>query len=276
MANEYLLYTVIFGGYDKLKEIPPQARDPRFDYICLTDDSSLKSDTYKIHVIDANDSPLRLARRYKILQHDTFSDYQATVYIDGKIGLEKSLFPLLDGLKDWDLIGFAHYKRSCLYQEAAVLLHPYKQLETIANIVPLISRFRTQGFPKMFGLLDSSILVRKNTRALRLVMGEWHRLVQQYSRRDQLSLMYELWKSGIPFGTIPHSTRSQFATQHEHLARRSADNYWDLANTPWLECFDPYEHETYFFNHQTRQCKWRITDVKTEEHYKFLEKGKTI
>lgn len=276
MTKKYLLYTVIFGGYDKLKEIPPQARDARFDYICLTDDSSLKSDTYQIHVVENKDSPLHLARRYKVLHHDLFSDYRATVYIDGKVGLKSSLFPLLDGLTDWDLIGFAHYKRSCLYQEAAVLLHPYKQLETKSNVTPLISRFRTQGFPKMFGLIDSSILVRNNTLGIQLAMREWHQLIEQYSPRDQLSMMYALWKSGISFGIIPHATKSNFVAMHEHLVRRSATNYWEPSSSPWLECFDPYEQETYFFNRQTRECKWQLTDIVTEEHYKFLENGKTV
>src|SRR5690348_15280923 len=76
------IYTVITGSYDQLKE--PIHPNPNWDFVCFTDDPSLKSDRWRVVLLD-NPSGLsvkKLSRRPKILVHEYLPDYDLTLYID--------------------------------------------------------------------------------------------------------------------------------------------------------------------------------------------------
>ena len=85
--NSIVLYTVITNNYDELKEIPEQFIKPYVDYICLTDNSKLRSNTYKIVLLDSTDDPVVTQRRYKILINRYIRSYDISIYIDGNISI---------------------------------------------------------------------------------------------------------------------------------------------------------------------------------------------
>jgi hypothetical protein len=72
--------------------------------------------------------------------------------------------------------------------------------DTQENVNPQIDRYKKEGFPKDFGLLQSNIMIRKHNEedCIRL-MECWFEELKNGSHRDQLSFNYALWKNeGIP------------------------------------------------------------------------------
>jgi len=265
------LYTVITGCYDNLSEIPSKFYFPYiYDYICLTDDPNLKSKTWKVIKIDLiNNDPQLTQRYYKIKIHKFIEKYEKSIYIDGSLILKKNLFNLINNLDNYDMIGIQHPKRKCIYQEGAVLLHPYKRIEKKNNVVPLIQYLKNDNYPKLFGLTATGCLIRNHNDNIINTMNEWFRFVKNFSRRDQLSFMYCIWKNKIKL-FIPEISLKECFQIKNHLVKRK-NNY--IRKETWIECFDPYENRKYFFNINNRLCKWNLNSNYEEEHYKFLELG---
>jgi len=271
--NSIVLYTVITNNYDELKEIPKQFINPHIDYICLTDNKKLRSNTYKIQLIEEKfDEPLQ-NRFYKLTINKYIKDYKISIYIDGKISIVGDFYHLLEELSNYDFISFKHYKRDCLYKEGAVLLHPYKQQAAKENVVPLIQKIKQNKFPKKFGLCDTSILIRKHNEKIINSMDLWFYMLRRYSKRDQLSFMYCIWKNQVNLLCLEHKLKAPYFRKHDHIHVRNLDKYWLESDNPWLECFDPYENRKYYFNKENRLCKWDLEDEYSEEHYRFLENG---
>ena len=60
---------------------------------------------------------------------------------------------------------------------------------------PQIDRYRKEGFPENYGLLQSNILLRKhNEQDCIKLMEEWFNELKNGSHRDQLSFNYAAWK----------------------------------------------------------------------------------
>ena len=279
--NEIVLYTAITGSYDKLNEIPKEFYFPdKIDYICLTDNSNITSKTYQIIKINLIKNDLKLTQRYyKIMINDYIKSYKKSIYIDGNMILKQNIFDLIDKLVSCDIICFKHYKRNCLYQESAALLHPYKQIGVKQNIVPLIQYIKKQNYPKMFGLTATGVLIRNHTKDIIKTMTDWFYFIQNYCRRDQLSFMYCIWKNNINILLLEQKNLYYYVTICKHKKKYNRTRLANI-NTEWknqkgdrLEGYDPYENRKYYFNKINRLCKWNLDDDYCEEHYKFLELG---
>lgn len=266
------LYTVITGNYDNLLEIPDELYFPDiYDYIFLTDDPNLKSKTWKVIKIDLINNDTYLTQKYyKIKIHKFIEKYEKSIYIDGKIELKKNIFKELDNLNNYDMVCFKHYKRKCLYQEGAVLLHPYKQISTKEEVVPLIQHIKKNNFPKLFGLTDACCLIRNHNDLVKTTMIQWFDYVKKYCRRDQLSFMFCVWKNNLNIFKLSDKDHKNYFKIKPH---RKTKNNVNIKKTTWIEGFDPFENRRYYFNIYNRLCKWDLKSNYEEEHYKFLELG---
>jgi hypothetical protein len=283
MKNKIVLYTIITNNYDELKELPDKFIRKDIDYLCLTDDNSIISETYQIIKIDTiKNNPKLTQRYYKIVINNYIKDYDISIYIDGKISIRNqeltqpqvSLYNFLFKLQEYDLVTFKHYKRDCIYKEGAVLLHPYKQIEVKENVIPLIQKLKSENFPKKYSLNDTCILIRKHSDNIVKTMELWFSLVEKYSLRDQLSFMYCIWKNNTKIKLLESELQNIYFKTNPHLKIEKPHKYWKKKKINWLECYDPYENCPYYFNYKNRLCKWDLNDACSEEHYKFLEIGK--
>lgn len=117
-----LVYTTLFGGYEDLNE-QPVTKMSSIDFICLTDDPNLISDTWSVEYVAPlfKNDPLRNARYAKIMAHKFFPDYDVSLYIDNSILLkeipEKIFRNLLVG-KPYPLSCFIHPWRDNFLDEA--------------------------------------------------------------------------------------------------------------------------------------------------------------
>lgn len=194
------VYTAITGGYDSLREI--EFKNDTLDYLCFTNDKALKSDTWRIIYIDEPLDNQLLQRKIKILYFKYLSDYDASLYIDGKVTVRKDVFPFIQRyLKpDTDLVGFKHPLRDCIYDE--IYFCVLYEKEHLSKGLLIQEKYKKEGFPRHYGLSDTAIMIRRHNDVVKELMESWYTMVETYSRRDQLSLFYCLWKFPKQISTV--------------------------------------------------------------------------
>lgn len=87
-----------------------------------------------------------------------------------------------------------HPQRNCIYAEANVVVRMGKDKSTITK--PQMERYKKEGFPEKYGLLQSNIMLRKHNKldCIKL-MEDWFNELKDGSHRDQLSFNYASWKN---------------------------------------------------------------------------------
>ena len=195
--NKKVVYTCITKDYDLL--IDPQYISEDFDYVCFTDNESLTSDIWDIKPLPKEIeglSHVKKQRYVKINPHKLLNEYDLSVWVDGCVSLKGDLNELFnDALKeDCSIYVPRHPSRNCIYAEATAVIKMKKDKKE--NVDPQIERYKREGFPKDYGLLQSNILIRKhNNEDCIKLMEDWFNEVKNGSHRDQLSFNYALWKN---------------------------------------------------------------------------------
>ena len=95
MGMRYTVLTYIFGNYEKVHEV--REKDPDADYVLVTDDPQLKSDTWRIVCDQMLDSMTPIEKCYQVrFQPFGYADTDIVVRLDGSIGINQPLKPLID------------------------------------------------------------------------------------------------------------------------------------------------------------------------------------
>ena len=195
--NKKVIYTCITGGYDSL--IEPTFITGDFDYICFTDNNDLKSDAWIIKPLPSETEEftnVKKQRYVKINPHLLLKEYDLSIWVDGNVEVKGDLNDLISKkIKNEDNICVpAHPQRKCIYDEERVVLAMKKDVK--GNTSPQINRYKKEGFPKNYGLLQSNILIRRhNSPDCIKLMEDWFEEVKNGSHRDQLSFNYAAWKN---------------------------------------------------------------------------------
>ena len=193
MSNRYLVYTAIFGDYDRLREIPFAFLEPTiFDYVCFSD-RQINSLSFDVQIVPVT-KPFHLMNRYyKIMIDDlTGQKYKGSIYLDGNVTVQGALSRLLN--PDFELIVHDH-KRKCVYQEAETIIK--KNKDSKENVERWVRHLKENGYKKNQGLYWNGILIRTHNEKLNRLSHEWWELLLKYSYRDQLTLPYLVTKYSI-------------------------------------------------------------------------------
>jgi TOD1/MUCI70, glycosyltransferase-like domain len=229
-ARRAVVYTAIFGGYDSLKEQPPQ--DTPCDFVCFTDDVELGAHSATWRVVrlrpkrfrtptSALDHPRMQAKWFKLMSHRVFPGgrlalrydfspfarrrYSTIIWIDGSIQIKTEAFVRelsgYLGLSGWALV--PHPERDCIYDElvAAAPMAKY----TGQPLEEQVAHYRAMGHPPHGGLWACGVIVRKGKSNQRLdTLNEaWWDENRHWSYQDQLSLPYLLRRFGMSVDRIP-------------------------------------------------------------------------
>lgn len=197
IKNDKVVYTCITGGYDSL--IEPTRITPGFDYVCFTDNKSLSSTTWDIRPLPKETeelSQVKKQRYVKLNPHKLFGEYELSIWVDGNVDLKGDLNRFIDEniVDDISIYVPTHPSRNCIYAESNAVVKMKKDTSEIVN--PQIDKYKAEGFPANYGLLQSNILIRKHNEpdCIRL-MEAWSEEVMNGSHRDQLSFNYCCWKN---------------------------------------------------------------------------------
>ncbi len=213
--NNKVIYTAIFGKYDKLKE--PRVIPEGFDFICFTDQDFV-SDIWNVRKVKREfDDSTRCARQITVLPHKCLPEYEYSIWTDGNVIINGDMNLLLDKyLEHHDLATFDHVytkpdSRDCIYEEAKAIISMnktnYKDNEEI--IRNQIKKYKEEGYPYNYGLVHSAVLFRRhNIASVVQLMEAWWGQIKNYSRRDQLSFNYVVWANKFKFYLIKENLRT--------------------------------------------------------------------
>lgn len=211
-----VVYTAIFGDYESL--LDPKIINPNLDYICFTDNPNLKSNVWKICLIDFPElDSTRKARRIKTLPHKFLSEYEFSIWVDAAFLIVGDLEEYVNTFSKNNLfLGINHSWRDCIYEESKAILGLNKDNEEIVK--KQIDKYKSEGFPENFGLIESGILFRRhNHPIISKLMDEWHDEIMNFSKRDQLSLNYVCWKNNFSYDEVPiFYWKNQFFDHYHH------------------------------------------------------------
>jgi quercetin dioxygenase-like cupin family protein len=218
------VYTVLTGDYEILNE-QPIAANSDWEFICLTDSATLRSDSWQIRRVPLafEMDPIRSQRILKILPHDCLGEFDRSLYIDNTVILRAEPEAIQSRcFSDADLGLFVHSFRASLedeFLEVAQLglddqMRVLEQLNHYALLWPDLLEQR----PYWSGMLW------RDHRSLdvRCAMEHWRNQVLRYSRRDQLSLNLALRIAGVTPTLIHHDNQETW--YHQWPRRNSRRN----------------------------------------------------
>lgn len=197
--NQFAIYTAVIGGYDNV--LQPTCIDPRFDYILFSNDISEGTcGTWRIRRIPySNPDPTRIARWVKTHPEVLLPNYSASVWIDGNVIIKTAHVyeRIIELLQSNILIASMwHNERNCVYKEAEKLITiGWEQEHTF---LAWTNKIWKEHYPTDKGLWETNFLFRVHSNNRIQNMDHlWWNCIDNYSRRDQLSFPYVLWKTGI-------------------------------------------------------------------------------
>lgn len=203
------VYTAITGDFVRLNQLrqPLQAQDPagrQVRFVCFTDGLASAPSPWEIRspLWEHKNDPRRTARWHKTHPHLCFPDAEYSLWLDGNQQLFCNPWSLVDDyLKSHDLASYKHPQRSCIYSELLACVRLKKDKPAVMQ--QQIDRYKKEKYPENNGLIETTVVLRRHTEAIRKLNEAWWNEISKGSRRDQLSLNYCLWKTHTPHVTIP-------------------------------------------------------------------------
>lgn len=195
--NKNVVYTCITGKYDTLLE--PTVVSKGFDYVCFTDNKDFKSEVWDIRPMPESVksySSVKQQRYVKVNAHEFLPEYDLSVWVDGNVVVKGDMNKLAASVvkDDCSIYVPQHPTRKCIYSESKIVLAMKKDVST--NVNPQMKRYKEEGFPENYGLLQSNIMIRKhNNEDCMKLMRDWSNEILNGSHRDQLSFNYCSWKN---------------------------------------------------------------------------------
>lgn len=175
------LYTVITNN----KDIPPKQDYP----------IQIFRDSY-----DKFKDSRRNSRIQKIMPHK-FMKCDYSIYMDGNMKLLISPEELIKRyMNGYDIAFFKHGSRDCIYDEAIAVAK--LGLDDPELIIEQAKYYEDNEYGKHKGLLQGGFIIRKHNERTERFNETWWADYCRFSRRDQLSLMPAIEKSGVIVNVI--------------------------------------------------------------------------
>lgn len=204
------VYTALFGAYDYFLE--PTGYNSDYDYYLFTD-QDIESNVWRVVKLPFKE---KIFREIKTLPQKYLPDYEATVWVDANIRALRDISQYVDTVLKYGDIGFPkHPSNDCVTQELQLCIHLGK--DDRDKMASQVHEYINEGFPIHYGQVETGVIVRKNTAKVQRFNELWWDEVREKSVRDQLSVMYAVWKSGVEIvQTEPASIRGKFFQIYTH------------------------------------------------------------
>ncbi len=148
--------------------------------------------------------PARASRRAKLRPHRYFPDEGWSLWIDNKSRLKIDPLHVLAAAQaqsDAGFFAFPHFRRDCVYEEGQTVCE--LGLDDYRTVKDRMRTYRAEGMPEHAGLIEGHFLLRRHHDPDLVRFGErWFEHVLRYSRRDQISFPYLVWKLGLRYEPI--------------------------------------------------------------------------
>jgi hypothetical protein len=191
--------TAHFGDQDPLLE--PLVVEPGVDYLCYTDRDDLQSDAWEMVRFSPGDGDRELARQVKM---NCLSGHGRTVWIDGTYQMKRAPSSLFKALEGYDLLAMAHPHRQDIIEEGEAIVKGHGIQKELVDAQ--LEAYKTSGFPlrgPLNGLTTTGLLVSSGRPDLARFTDLWAVQLMCWGHlRDQMSVDYCIWRSGIKAGYL--------------------------------------------------------------------------
>lgn len=189
------VYTTLFGDIDDL--IPVLNPAEGVDYLCFTD-RPRKAVGWTQIVVDPQMGDNNLnAKVFKVLPHKYLQDYEYSMFVDANtvfLGRVNELIGMC--MLGGDFVMWQHPLRDDPYVEVnAIIAHRRHAPE---GVLEQMEHYAAEGLPTRTAMFEASFIWRKHMAPdVVAFMEKWWHEIDQFSKRDQLSLAYLVWKTGV-------------------------------------------------------------------------------
>lgn len=197
--KDFVIFSAIIGNYDTIHQ--PIVVDERFDYILFSNnifDSNIGIWQIRPIPFDHTD-PTRIARYVKTHPEELLPMHRYSIWMDASIQINDSGFydkaiSIIQSNCPISVNG--HPYRNCIYDEMFTIMQQSLEYEPV--VIKWGQFLRKEKYPRNHGLSETNILLRQHHNASVIALNKlWWDCISQYSRRDQLSFNYVLWKLDI-------------------------------------------------------------------------------
>lgn len=200
--KKFAIYTACIGGYDSITQ--PLVIDERFDYILFSDDvSETHVGVWQVRKVDyKNGDKTRIARWVKTHPHVLLSQYNATLWIDSSLQIRSlDVYKRFIELKNiCEIAALVHPERDCIYDEAYFVSNrAMGPVEHDYTSIEWCHKLWKEKYPRHYGLCETGVLFRMNSEQIEKMNEVWWNCIENYSKRDQLSFNYALWKCNLKY-----------------------------------------------------------------------------
>ena len=233
-----MIYSAIVGGYDEIMQ--PSVVDERFDYVLFSNDiKDSQIGVWKIRPIGySNPDNTRVCRYVKTHPEELLKEYEVSVWTDSNVQvLSNYVYERIAELDKQDVVvsSMWHPARQCIYEEAFAVMNMMVEHERV--VVDWCHFLRKERYPQNNGLCETNVMFRKHNEVVRQIDELWWHCIENYSRRDQLSFNYVLWKIGVPCHYFFGEGRNVRNTEHLRLVTHKdiKHNHCSIGkNEAWL------------------------------------------
>lgn len=195
------VYTCLTGNYDILQDV--EIVDENADFICFTNNKDIKSKTWKIIYID-NDglNNHQLSRKIKMLGTEYINKkYEISVWQDASVIWKKKPSEFVKKYLKNNFSAFVHNERNSVYDEACEVIRLRK--DDKQTVLKHLAFLKKENFPDNLGLYEMTVFIKRhNNPVVKETMKLWYEIYLKYSKRDQLSFMYAIWKTKLSITPI--------------------------------------------------------------------------
>ena len=202
---ELVVYTTVFGRTKPLNE-PRTESQARF--VCFTD-QPLQSERWEIVRVEPLAAPNRESRRYKHLSHWALPDADASLWIDSNFALRVDPAVIAERHPD-PITTFHHPERTRISTEAQAIIRHAKAIPEA--VLAQLAAYQADGFdtdadPQQ-RLSAGGFILRRHGEQVRRFNDFWHHQAQTWTLRDQMSIDYSAWKTGVRIEHFPGTHRN--------------------------------------------------------------------
>ncbi len=206
------VFTCVFGETDTLKA--PLYVSPDVRYVCLSDRPQ-DAPPYECVIVPCAEGEARLlSRRVKILaNHPSLGNPDVTLWHDAAYQLECDPVAIARvTLTDSNMVAFKHPHRTQIEDEAIAIDH-WKYVP-LATMQAQIAAYRADGFTQE-AITSTGFCVRRMRIQVLAFNDRWWAEVEKWGWRDQMSVDYALWKTGVhPTYIEGHYRHNPYAKWH--------------------------------------------------------------
>nr|WP_321244293.1 glycosyltransferase domain-containing protein [uncultured Psychroserpens sp.] len=211
------VYSSVFGEKDDLRAPLNYNDSDHIDYFLFsdTDVKTVEPYTFQKKPIVFNDIA-KNARYFKIFGDDLLKDYDVLIWHDANIQIDHSkILTIIEHSKNTFLTTFTHPDRDDYYSEAMTCIRVGKDHSLRILKQSLVYFFK--GMPAHNGMFSTGILIKNYKHEPNGLLRLWWKQTEKYSRRDQLSLAYSVFKTKSIVTVLEDNIfKNEYSIYHTH------------------------------------------------------------